>query len=256
MVNTLEPEIRRPPVTGVAIDVRRREPKYYIAKRRLLEIMALLEPGSAVPTERVLAAELGISRTTVRQASFDLVAEGKLVRRHGSGTYVAEPKMTWPLQLLSFTARAEAMGFTASTQLLAAQRIPAEAEVAERLAVKVGAPIYRIERLRLADDRPMAVEISHLSAIRFPQLTRYVRRESSLYGVLDLVYGVVPVSANEAISTVPAPPREAVLLGTDTGAPMLSTWRHSFDEFDQPIEWVISWCRGDRVNFVVHLVKR
>ena len=74
--------------------------------------------------------------------------------------------------------------------------------------------------------------------------------------MLDLVYGVVPVSANEAISTVPAPPREAVLLGTDTGAPMLSTWRHSFDEFDQPIEWVISWCRGDRVNFVVHLVKR
>ena len=58
-----------------------REPKYYTVKRHLLAIIESLEPDSAVPTERVLAAELGTSRTTVRQALLELVAEGRLVRR-------------------------------------------------------------------------------------------------------------------------------------------------------------------------------
>ncbi|HLY34460.1 MAG TPA: GntR family transcriptional regulator, partial [Jatrophihabitantaceae bacterium] len=66
-----------------------REPKYYTVKRHLLASIGSLEPGSLVPTERDLAAELGTSRTTVRQALVELVAEGRLVRRQGSGTYVA-----------------------------------------------------------------------------------------------------------------------------------------------------------------------
>ena len=157
-----------------------REPKYYTVKRHLLAIIESLEPDSAVPTERVLSAELGTSRTTVRQALLELVAEGRLVRRQGSGTYVAEPKMTWPLHLTSFTAQAAANGFTASTQLISAERIRADEDVATRLAIVIGAPVFRIERLRLADERPMAVEIAHLSAARFPQLTRHIRRAQSL----------------------------------------------------------------------------
>jgi GntR family transcriptional regulator len=230
-----------------------REPKYYSVKRHLLEIMDSLEPDSVVPTERVLSAELGTSRTTVRQALLELVAEGRLVRRHGSGTYVAEPKMTWPLHLTSFTEQAAANGFTASTQLISAQRIRADDAVAARLAVDVGASVFRIERLRLADERPMAVETAHLSAARFPQLPRHIRRVQSLYVVLADVYGVVVVSAEESIATAPASPREAALLHTDTGAPMLVLGRHSFDASGQPVEWVTSWYRGDRVTFIANL---
>ncbi len=58
-------------------------------------------------------------------------------------------------------------------------------------ASTIGAGVWQIERLRLADDRPMAVETSHLSAQRFPQLSRHIRREQSLYAILDRVYGVV-----------------------------------------------------------------
>jgi GntR family transcriptional regulator, nutrient-sensing system regulator len=230
-----------------------REPKYYTVKRHLLEIIELLEPNGAVPTERVLSAELGTSRTTVRQALLELVAEGRLVRRHGSGTYVAEPKMTWPLHLTSFTEQAAANGFTASTQLISAQRIRAEDDVAGRLAIDIGAPVFRIERLRLADERPMAVETAHLSAARFPQLTRHIRRLQSLYVVLADVYGVTPVNAEETIATAPASPREAALLRTDTGTPMLVLGRHSFDASGQPVEWVTSWYRGDRVTFIANL---
>ena len=120
-----------------------REPKYYTVKRHLLEIIDALQPGRPVPTERVLAVELGTSRTTVRQALFELVTEGRLVRRQGSGTFVAEPKLTWPLQLASFTEQATANGLTTSNQLLSADRRSADehrrnqGKEARRIAIAV-----------------------------------------------------------------------------------------------------------------------
>ena len=231
-----------------------REPKYYTVKRHLLDLIDAMPPGSRVPTERELSDDLSTSRTTVRQALQELVAEGRLARRQGSGTYVAEPKMTWPLHLTSFTEQAAAQGFKASTQLISAERIRPDAEIAERLRLAPGEDVFAIERLRLADERPMAVETSHLSATRFPQLTRRMRKSQSLYAVLAEFYGVVPIAAEESISTAPASTREAELLGTDTGAPMLVLSRHSFDKAGDPVEWVTSWYRGDRVTFVAKLI--
>lgn len=230
-----------------------REPKYYLVKRHLLDLIAALPPGALVPTERVLTVELGTSRTTVRRALSELVGEGRLVRRQGSGTYVAEPKITWPLQMTSFTEQASANGYSTSTQLLEATRTRADEEIATRLALRVGASTYLIERLRLVDDTPMAVETSHLSAVRFPGLIAELRKKSSLYRVLSENYGVQPVEAEETIETASASPREAELLGVDTGSPVLVLGRHSFDIDGQPIEYVRSWYRGDRYTFVARL---
>jgi GntR family transcriptional regulator len=230
-----------------------RAPKYYLVKRHLLELISSLPPGSSVPTERVLTVELGTSRTTVRQALSELVGEGRLVRRQGSGTYVAEPKISWPLQMTSFTEQASAYGYSATTQLLNAGRQRASEDVATRLAIATRAPVYCIERLRLVDGTPMAVETSHLSAARFPGLITELRRANSLYKVLDEVYGVRVVVADETIGTAAASPREAELLQTDTGSPMLVLGRHSFDADGQPVEWVHSWYRGDRYTFVARL---
>jgi GntR family transcriptional regulator len=230
-----------------------REPKYYVVKRHLLELIATLPPGSLVPTERLLTAELATSRTTVRRALSELVGEGRLVRRQGSGTYVAEPKISWPLQMTSFTEQAAAAGYSASVRLLEAGRTKASEEVAERLAIRPGASVYLVERLRLVDGAPMAVETSQLSAARFPGLVKEIRRGTSLYKVLEESYGVVPVAAEETIETAAASPREAELLGTDTGSPMLVLSRHSFDAEGSPVEWVRSWYRGDRYTFVARL---
>jgi len=230
-----------------------REPKYYRVKRHLLELIDTMAPGSPVPTERVLTVELGTSRTTVRQALSELVGEGRLVRRQGSGTYVAEPKIRWPLQMTSFTEQAAAEGYTASTQLLDAVRERATDDIAAKLAIRPGEAAYCVERLRLVDDTPMAVETSYLSAARFPGLIKHLRKTSSLYRVLADVYGTEPVDADETIETAAASPREAELLNTDTGSPMLVLGRHSFDSDGQPIEWVHSWYRGDRYVFVARL---
>lgn len=232
------------------------EPKYYAVKRHLLDFIGELEPGSVVPTERELAAELGTSRTTVRQALGELVVEGRLERRQGSGTYVAEPKITWHLYLASFTEQVEASGFTPSAQVLATQRIAASNDLSEKLELPVRAPVYRVERLRLADNWPIAVETSWLPAEHFPGLTRMIRSYSSLHVLLGERYDTYPRTGEESIETAPATPHEAGPLLVDVGTPMLVVSRTNFDPGGTPIEYGRTWFRGDRVTLVTHLEER
>ena len=232
------------------------EPKYYAVKRHLLEFIGSLEPGAAVPTERELAGAWETSRTTVRQALADLVAEGRLVRRQGSGTYVAEPKITWPLYLASFTEQVRASGFAPSAELLAAQRVKAGVEVAERLRVDPGTAVYRLERRRLADNWPIAVETSWLPAQRFPGLTRLIRRHGSLHEILDTHFTTGLVMGEESIETAPATPREAGPLQVDVGTPMLVVSRQNFDVEGAVVEFGRTWFRGDRITLVTRLGPR
>jgi GntR family transcriptional regulator len=229
------------------------EPKYYVVKRHLLSLLPDFGPGVPLPTERELASALSTSRTSVRQALTELVTEGRLVRRHGSGTYVAEPKLAWPLLMSSFTEQAASSGLVVETSLIAAERIPATADLAELLQIKPGASVHRLERLRKVNGAPMALEQSHLLAALFPGLARAVRRDGSLYRVLAEQWNINIVGAVETIETVPASLREAGLLDTDVGSPMMMLSRHSFDDDNRPVEWVRSWYRGDRYKFVATL---
>ncbi len=155
--------------------------------------------------------------------------------------------------MTSFTARAAAAGFAAGTRVLSAERVRADAEAASRLGLRPGGSVYRIQRLRLADDTPIAVETARRSAIRFAGLIKPLRHSQSLYQVLEQVYGVVPVSAEDTIQTAPASPREADLLHTDTGTPMLLLARHSFDAHGTPVEWTHGCYRGDRYLLLARL---
>jgi GntR family transcriptional regulator len=229
------------------------EPKYYGVKRHLLDFIGALEPGSVVPTERELALRMETSRTTVRQALSELVVEGRLVRRQGSGTYVAEPKITWPLYLASFTEQVKASGFAPSAEVLAAQRAPASAELAQRLGVDPRAPVYRFDRRRLADGWPIAVETSWLPARRFPGLTRLIRVHGSLHEILATQYETRLVTVEESIETAPATPREAGPLQVDIGTPMLVVSRQNFDVEGAVVEFGRTWFRGDRVTLVTRL---
>jgi GntR family transcriptional regulator len=232
------------------------EPKYYAVKRHLLDFIGSLEPGAAVPTERDLALQMQTSRTTVRQALGELVIEGRLVRRQGSGTYVAEPKITWPLYLASFTEQVGASGFTPSAEVLGTQRIAASAWLAQRLQLSARAPVYKLERLRLADNWPIAVETSWLPAAQFPGLTRLIRVHGSLHEILASHYGIRLQTGEESIETAPATPREAGPLRVDVGTPMLVVSRQNFDPDGTPVEFGRTWFRGDRVTLVTRLASR
>src|SRR6201989_1551339 len=77
--------------------------KQSAARQQVLELIERLGVGTAIPSERQLSVDLGVSRLTVRAALDDLVREGYLVRRRGSGTFVSEPKIAQELTLTSFT---------------------------------------------------------------------------------------------------------------------------------------------------------
>jgi GntR family transcriptional regulator len=230
------------------------EPKYYRLKRAVVaDLLATTPPGGPIPPERVLAERLGASRTTLRRALQELVGEGRLHRRQGSGTFVAPAKVAQRLQLTSYTEDMVAQGLRPTSRLLDVSTIKADAELARRLDIRRGMRVTRIERVRLGDGRPMAIETTHLATARFPDVAGAIAEAGSLYGLLRERHGLELASAEETIETAVARPREARLLETEIGVPMLLLSRHSFDRDGRPFEWVRSVYRGDRYKFVATL---
>ncbi|RJQ82658.1 GntR family transcriptional regulator [Pseudonocardiaceae bacterium YIM PH 21723] len=230
-----------------------REPKYWGLKRHLLDLLRELPPGTPIPTERTLATQFDVSRTTVRQALAELTVEGRLLRVQGKGTFAAAPKVAQRLQLSSYTEDMRAQGRQPASRLLEATEVSAEAELARLLGIRSGAKVLRLRRLRLADGEPMAIEASYLPLGRFRGLRRHVNAGGSLYKILSDRFGVRMGHAEETIETALASPDEAELLGADIGLPMLLLSRHSFDSDGMPFEWVRSIYRGDRYKFVAQL---
>ena len=230
-----------------------REPKHYRLKQHLSAFAESMPPGTAVPTERALAAEFETSRTTVRQAIAELVVEGRLERTQGKGTFVAFPKLVQPLRLTSYTEDMQAQGFRPTSRTLRLETVKADALVAGKLGLEEGAKVLLLERLRLSDNEPMGLEATHLDAARFPGLRKALERHGSLYTTLHAEYGVEPGSAEQSIETAFATPEEAALLTSDPALPALLMFRHTWDTDGAPLEWVRSVYRGDRYKLVAHL---
>ena len=215
-----------------------------------------MPPGTPVAPERALSLQFNVSRTTVRQALHDLAVEGRIVRQQGRGTFVAPPKVTQPMQLSSYTQAMSSQGRRPGSRIVDTAVVDAEPEVAEQLGLPDGAQVVRVERVRFADDEPMAVETVYLDHARFADIGGELTADASLYALLESRYGVVPAGADETIETVLAPPAAARLLGTDAATPMLLLTRSTRDTSGRPVEYVRSLYRGDRFRFSTHLARR
>ena len=118
------------------------------------ELIAGSRPGDRLPSERELSARWGVARMTVRHAMDTLVAEGLVVRRQGSGTYVAAQPMVRFLGLTSFTQDMRERGLVPASRLLAFGVDPADATLAARLQVPPGERTVSFTRLRLGSGEP------------------------------------------------------------------------------------------------------
>ncbi|MEU5848216.1 GntR family transcriptional regulator [Saccharopolyspora shandongensis] len=230
-----------------------RIPRYYAAKIELLELVEELGEGAALPAERELAERCGVSRVTLRQAVTELVLEGRLIRRQGSRTVVAPPKIVQPLALASYTEGVRAQGKEPGRTVITVESRSADPRLAADLGLAAGAEVVHLERVLMADGERVGLESSYLPKQRFPELLGEFDPTGSLYAFLQEKLGVRFGEAEERIETVLATPREALLIGTNPATPMILLHRCSWTPDGEPIERVRSLFRGDRFSLVTRL---
>jgi GntR family transcriptional regulator, N-acetylglucosamine utilization regulator len=211
-------------------------------------------PESQVPSERELCDQFHVSRITVRQALHQLVSNGRLVRIHGRGTYVAtSPLKKQLLPLVGFSEDMLARGQTPGARVLRFESTTASLAVAQALQLAAGEGIFLLRRLRLANGRPMALETVHLPEKLCPGILTESLEDRSLYALLRQKYGITPGRALLQCQAAPCPVPDAKVLDLRRGSPVLQIQRTTFDDRGLPFEYLESYFRGDRYVFYAEL---
>lgn len=225
------------------------------ARRRLLAMIGegSLRGGQRLGAERDLAVDLGVSRSTLRQALAALERDG-VVRRvpgRGGGTFVTSAKVDRDLsRIVGVPALLRDQGFLAGSRVLSAAVAVADDVTARALALGPGALVHDVVRIRLADGAPISLEHARLPAERFPDLLEQ-SLGGSIYELLEQRYATVPAEAEERIEVREATPDEAQILAVAPGSPLLAITRTTLDEAGAPIEFSHDLFRADRTSVTV-----
>ncbi len=217
-------------------------PLYYQLKEVLKQQIRAghLAPHTAIPSEPELVAQYHVSRATVRQALTELVHEGLLYRQHGRGTFVCEPRVQQQTvsELTSFSEELRRRGKRPGGMLFISELVRGSQHVREQLRLTDEEQVVRLERLRTADDAPVAYEVDYLPYPRAASVYQRAREvaDGSLYNLMSSE-GLQPYIAEQAFKGGTASEREAELLRispSDIGVRLLCT---VFDETGAPIEY-------------------
>ncbi|GGE52338.1 phosphonate metabolism transcriptional regulator PhnF [Pullulanibacillus camelliae] len=209
--------------------------------------------NQVIPSERELSGTFQVSRMTIRQAVSDLVNEGYLYRRKGKGTFVAEQKIEQPLQgLTSFTEDMIKRGMTPSTRVLHFDKKKASVSIAKQLGISEQELVYEIKRIRLADDIPMALEMSYIPVKLVPNLTETIVQDS-FYKYIEDTLQLKIEDAVQALEASIVLPEDAKRLDMKPGAAVLLIHRHTYLTSGKALEWVKSVYRADRYKFLINM---
>lgn len=217
-------------------------PMYKLIKRRMLEWLRAGKwlPGEPIPAEKKLAEEFEVSIGTLRKAVDELVTENILVRHQGRGTFVASHNkdrlLFYFFHMLRYDAAEKEYP---QVELIFFEKTVANQEVAHKLQIELGAPIFRyINRLYL-DQIPMLVDDIFVAEARFPGLSeRIIReRESTIYRLYQEAYNVAVVGADERLRAILPDEEQAKWLGVTLQDPLLMVRRLAYTYQQQPVEW-------------------
>ena len=231
-------------------------PVYRQIARHLKEHIKVngLGDDDLIPSERELCEVFDTSRMTVRQAIDLLVNEGVLVRKKGKGTFVKTLKLRQQLtSLTSFTMDMIGQGMVPTSRMLSCEVVEASKEVAERLNIKEASQVIKLERVRLANDKPHAYECCYLlypdaSAVLDVDFTN-----RSLYNFLLEQCNLKLSKAKESIEVMPCPKDVCELLKIAKHSLAFHMERVVYDDTDRPVEYVESCYRVDKFRFEVEL---
>ncbi len=240
------------------LDKRAPVPLYHQLKNLLMDRIreGYWKPGEQLPTEDQLVTQLGVSKTTVRQALRDLTEAGLVRREQGRGTFVANSKIEFgPRQLTSFSEEMRDLQMQAESRVLEMQTVPALPEIAAKLEIEPGAEVFLLRRLRMAGGEPMGLQTAHIAARLVPGIMGVDFERTSLYETLDQRYGLIPDHASQKHFAVAVDGNEAALLKVAVGAPALGGERVTYLHGGEPLELTYSVIRGDRYQIQLNLVR-
>ena len=210
-----------------------------------------LMPEDRLSPERELCKEFGVTRMTLRRALGVLESQGLVIRVHGVGTYIAEPKIERQMEkVFRFSSRMQERGFTPGAKIISIEQILADTPLSMNLALPVSSPVYSILRLRSINLEPIMLESYAIPVERFPGLDRYDLEDRSIYEVMENEYGVTIFKARQCFEPVVASTFEADLLNIAEGDPLMLEKRLSYNEVNTPVEYGVDRYRGDRFRFV------
>jgi GntR family transcriptional regulator len=206
-------------------------------------------PGDQIPSQRELCARFNISLMTARRAINELISEGMIFAIHGKGLFVAAKKElaeTGPL--VSFSEDMLQRGMIPSSHLLESSLIPGSPFLTHILGIEPDSEVVQIKRLRLADNRPIAIQTNFVVHRYCPALLSHNLENVSLFHILRFHYGLRLHDTRTTVESTLASEAEGQLLDIPLPASLLITEQLTFLENGQAIEFARTHYRGDRYH--------
>lgn len=234
-------------------------PLRYQLAQHLTELIVSgsLKPGERLPSEQELMNTHGVSRSTVRDAVRELIGKELVRIERGLGTFVSSPPIEQELtSLTGFVEDMLSMKLLPTAQVLSLSEVKASGVVAEKLKLKLGDPVVRIERVRLANGHPISFDLTFLPADIGEPVSREDLNVFPIFSILEDKLGIVLHEADYAIEARSADSKIAQALRIDTGAPLLVIERTVYSSNQRPVDYEQLFYRADRFRYQVRLRRK
>lgn len=206
-------------------------------------------PGEGLPTERELTELFGVSRMTIRQAISNLVNKGVLYKIPGKGAFVSKEVIEKKLEIESFSDDMKNRGLVPGSNLIQFEKISPSDEVREKLKLSEDEKVYFLNRLRLANNEPMAIEYCYLPEKFFPNITKYNMANCSLYTIMKEEYNIHFNYMKQSLRASTIIKKEAeMLIGKSKGVGFVSE-RLMYNIEEVPIEYTKTIYHAERYTF-------
>jgi DNA-binding GntR family transcriptional regulator len=230
-------------------------PQYLILRDQIALNIELgkLAPGTRLPSERQLQADSGAARGTIREALFQLEAEGSIYRRDRSGWYVSPPAVTYnPTRWYGFMTYVAEQGRTPGTEVLTKEAVPASPALADIFRIAPGTTLYDIWRRRSVDGRAALVERIYIDPVMAPGLLDHAL-DGSITKILGSAYELTVVRNRVDMRPCALVKQAADALGVKPGTPGLLVVRTSLAADGRVVEYDQEYWRHDAIRIHVDL---